>query len=165
MAIFGQNKHEPEYKVSEYATGNRRWRCSPAVHPVPIQDLLLYEVQNKHNKNQILGVKVAQVLQQNTQLAQEISRAYETPLEKLKKDPIMALVTKTVATYMFIKHNNGPNRNNDPGTEDFSSFFKKKEWKWQWKQKQKNSKNGNKNIKGNDYKKNKIEGKLESESR
>ncbi len=169
MAIFGQNKHEPEYKVSEYATGNRRWRCSPAVHPVPIQDLLLYQVQNKHNKNQILGVKVAQVLQQNTQLAQEISRAYETPLEKLKKDPIMALVTKTVATYMFIKHNNGPNRNNDPGTEDFSSwgepFFKKKEWKWQWKQKQKNSKNGNKNIKGNDNKKNKSEGKLESESR
>ena len=49
--------------------------------------------------------------------------------ERLKKDPIMALVTKTVATYMFIKHNNGGKRN--PGTEDFSSwgepFFKKKE--------------------------------------
>ncbi len=50
---------------------------------------------------------MAQVLQQNTQLAQEISGAYETPSEKLKKDPIMALVTKTVATYMFIKHSNG----------------------------------------------------------
>jgi hypothetical protein len=33
------------------------------------------------------------------------------PSEKLKKDPIMALVTKTVATYMFIKHNNGGKRN------------------------------------------------------
>jgi hypothetical protein len=120
IAIFGQNKHEPEYQVSEYATGNRRWRCSPAVHPVPIQDLLLYDVQNKHNKNQILGDKVAQVLHQNTQLAQEISRAYETPSEKLKKDPIMALVTKTVATYMFIKHSNGSKQ--DPGTEDFSSW-------------------------------------------
>jgi hypothetical protein len=128
MAIFGQNKHEPEYGVSEYANGNRRWRRSPVVHPVPIQDLLLYDVQNKHHKNQILGDKVAQVLQQNTQLAQEISRAYETPSEKLKKDPIMALVTKTVATYMFIKHSNGSKR--DPGMEDFSSwgepFFKKK---------------------------------------
>jgi hypothetical protein len=129
MAILGQNKHEPENKVSEYATQNRRWRCSPAVHPVPIQDLLLCDVQNKHNINQILGDKVAQVLQQNTQLAQEISKAYETPSEKLKKDSIMALVTKTVATYMFIKHKNRSKRN--PRTEDFSSwgepFFKKKE--------------------------------------
>ena len=74
---------------------------------------------------------MAQVVQQNTQLAQEISSAYETPSEKLKKDPIMALVTKTVARYMFIRHSNGPKQNNDPGTEDFSSwgepFFKKKE--------------------------------------
>jgi hypothetical protein len=131
IAIFGQNEHEPKYEVSEYATGNRRWRRSLVVHPVPIQDLLLYDVQNKHNKNKILGDKVAQVVRQNTQLAQEISSTYETPSEKLKKDPIMALVTKTVATYMFLRHNNGPNQNNNPGTEDFSScgepFFKKKE--------------------------------------
>jgi hypothetical protein len=131
IAIFGQNEHEPEYKVSEYATGNRRWRRSPAVHPVPIQDLLLYDVQTKHKENKILGVKVAQVVRQNTQLAQEISSAYETPSEKLKKDPIMGLVTKTVATYMFLRHNNGPKGNNNPVTEDFSSwgepFFKKKE--------------------------------------
>jgi hypothetical protein len=72
---------------------------------------------------------VVQVLQQNTQLADKISEAYQTPSEKLKKDPIMALVTKTVATYMFIRHNNGDKR--DPGTKDFSSwgepFFKKNE--------------------------------------
>ncbi len=72
---------------------------------------------------------MAQVLQQNTQLSDKISKEYRTPSEKLKKDPIMALVTKTVATYMFIKHNKGDKRN--PGTEDFSSwgepFFKKKE--------------------------------------
>jgi len=129
IAIFGKNKQVPEYQVLEYATGNRCWKHAPAVHLVAITDLLLYDVQNNHNKNQILRDKVAQVLQQNTQLAQEISKAYETPSEKLKKDPIMALVTKTVATYMFIKHSNGAKR--DPGTEDFSSwgepFFKKKE--------------------------------------
>jgi hypothetical protein len=131
IAIFGQNEHEPEYEVSEYATGNRRWRRSPTVHPLPIQGLLLYGVQNKHNQNKILGDKVAQVVRQNTQLSQEISSAYETPSEKLKKDPIMALVTKTVATYMFLRHNNGPKWNNNPGMEDFSSwgepFFKNKE--------------------------------------
>ncbi len=86
---------------------------------MPITDLLDYDVRNHHNKNWILGDKVAQVLQQNTHLADEISEAYQTPSEKLKKDPIMALVTKTVATYMFIKHNNGGKSN--PGTEDFSS--------------------------------------------
>jgi hypothetical protein len=26
IAIFGQNKPEPEYEVSEYATGSRRWK-------------------------------------------------------------------------------------------------------------------------------------------
>jgi hypothetical protein len=131
IAIFGQNKHEPEYELSEYATGNRRWKCSPAVHPVLIQDLLLYGVKHKHNQNKILGDKVAQVVQQNTHLAQEISSAYETPSEKLKKEPIMGLVTKTVAMYMFLRHNNGQKRNNNPGTEDFSSwgepFFQRKE--------------------------------------
>jgi hypothetical protein len=139
IAIFGQNRPEPEYKVSDYATGNRRWKCSPPVHPVPIQDLPLYDVQNKHNRNKILGDKVAQVVRQNTHLAQEISSAYETPSEKLKTDPIIGLVTKTVATYMFLRHNNGQRCNSNSGAEDFSSwgepFFKKKEWKWKWKQK------------------------------
>jgi hypothetical protein len=54
---------------------------------VPIQDLLLYDVQNKHNQNKILGDKVMQVVRQNIQLAQQASSAYETPSEKLKKDP------------------------------------------------------------------------------
>jgi len=129
IAILGQSDPEPEYQISEYATGTKCWKRAPAVHPVPITDLLDYNVQNHHNKNQILGDKVAQVLQQNTQLSDQISEAYQTPSEKLKKDPIMALVTKMVATYMFIKHNNGGKR--EPGTEDFSSwgepFFKKKE--------------------------------------
>jgi hypothetical protein len=61
IAIFDQNKPEPEYQISDYATGNRRWKRSPAQHPVPIQDLLLYDVQNKHNRNKILGDKVAQL--------------------------------------------------------------------------------------------------------
>jgi hypothetical protein len=127
--IFAQNNPEPEYETSEYATGNKHWRCAPSVHPVPITELLEYDVQNKHNKNKILGDKVARVLQQNTNLSDKIAEEYQTPSEKLKGDPIMALVTKTVATYMFIKHNNGGQKS--PGTEDFASwrepFFKKKE--------------------------------------
>jgi len=124
IAVFERNHPEPEYQNSKYATGNRH-----CVHPVPITDLFEYDVQNKHNRNRILGEKVVQVLQQNTQLSDKISEEYRTPSEKLKKDPIMALVTKTVATYMFIKHNNRGKRN--PGTEDFSSwrepFFKERE--------------------------------------
>jgi hypothetical protein len=129
IEVFERKQPEPEYQISEYATGNRCWRHAPSVHPIPITDLLKYDVQNKHNPNRKLGEKVAQILAQNTQLSDQIAKEYQTPSEKLKKDPIMALVTKTVATYMFIKHNNGGKRN--PGTEDFSSwgepFFKKKE--------------------------------------
>jgi hypothetical protein len=62
IAIFRQNKPNPEYEVSEYATGNRRWRHSTAQHPVPIQYLLLCDVQNKHNHNKILGDKVTEVV-------------------------------------------------------------------------------------------------------
>jgi hypothetical protein len=127
--MLAQNHPEPEYQISEYATGNKRWRRAPSVHPVPITDLLEYEVQKKHNKNKILGDKVAQILQQNTNLSDKIAEEHRTPSEKLKKDLIMALVTKTVATYMFIKHSNNGKAN--PRTEDFSSwgepFFKKKE--------------------------------------
>jgi hypothetical protein len=129
IAMFDQNKPEPDYQTSEYATGKRRWKRAPSVHPVEITQLLNYEVQNKHNKNKILGDKVAQVLQQNTNLSDKISEAYWTPSDKLKKDPVMALVTKTVATYMFVKHNNGDKRKHK--TTEFASwvepFFKKKE--------------------------------------
>jgi hypothetical protein len=129
IATFARNHPEPEYQISEYATGNKRCRRAPSVHPVPITDLLKYDVQQKHNKNKILGDKVAQVLQQNTDLSNEMSKAYHTPSEKLGKDPVMALVSKTVATYMFIRHNK--NTKNIHSPTEFSSwaepFFKKKE--------------------------------------
>jgi hypothetical protein len=129
IAMFNQNHPEPEYQTSEYATGNRRWRRRPSFHPVPITDILEFDVQQKHNKNKILGNKVAQILKQNTDLSDKLAEEYQIPSEKLKKDPIMALVTKTVATYMFIKHSN--NGKTSPESKDFSSwgepFFKKKE--------------------------------------
>jgi hypothetical protein len=129
ITMFAQNQPEPEYQTSEYATGNRRWKRAPSVHPVAITDLLEYEVKNKHNQNKILGDKVAQILQQNTDLSDKIAEEYQTPSEKLKKDPIMALVTRTVSTYMLLTHNNNGKAN--PKTDYFSSwgepFFKKKE--------------------------------------
>jgi hypothetical protein len=129
ITVFAQNNHEPEYETSEYATGNRRWKRAPSVHPVPITDLLEYEVRNKHNQNKILGDKVAQILHQNTDLLDKIAEEYKTPSEKLKKDPIMALVAKTVSNYMLIRHIK--NGKATPKSEDFSSwgepFFKKKE--------------------------------------
>ena len=69
-----------------------------------ITELLNCDVQTKHNKNKILGDKVAQILKQNTDLSDKITNEYQTPSEKLKKDPIMALVTRTISTYMLIKH-------------------------------------------------------------
>jgi len=129
IATFAGNQPKPEYWISEYATGSKCWRHAPSVHPVPITDLLKYDVQQKHNKNKILGDKVAQVLQQNMDLSNKISEAYRTPSEKLGKDPVMALVSKMVATYMFIRHSK--NTKNIPPPTEFSSwaepFFKKKE--------------------------------------
>jgi hypothetical protein len=128
IAMFERTHPEPEYQTSEYATSNRRWKRAPSVHPIEITELLNYEAQKKHHKNKILGDKVAQILKQNTDLSDKIAEEYQTPSEKLKRDPIMALVTKTVATYMLLQHNcNGKSGHQ---TKDFSwgePFFKKKE--------------------------------------
>ncbi len=152
IAMFERNQPEPEYHTSEYATGNWCWKRAPSVHLVEITELLNYQVQNKHSKNKILGDKVAQILRQNTDLSDKIAEEYQTPSEKLKKDPIMALVTRTVSTYMLLQHNR--NGKTHPQTDNFSSWgkpiFKKKEWKqklqtaqetklkqWKWKPEQK----------------------------
>jgi len=105
IAMFKRNQPEPEYQISEYATGNRRWKRAPSVHPVEITELLNYEVQNKHSRNKILVDKVVQILRRNNGLSNKIAEEYQTPSEKLKKDPIMALVTRTVSTYMLLQHN------------------------------------------------------------
>jgi hypothetical protein len=96
--MFDQNQPEPEYQTSEYATGKGRWKCKPSVYPFQVTDLLEHKVRNKHSQNKILGEKVAQILHQNTDLSDKIAEEYQTPSEKLKKDPIMALVTRTVST-------------------------------------------------------------------
>ena len=187
IAIFERTKPEPEYQLSEYATGNkRRWKrdsrtqrdgspgastttkketttewllrnlatspfpiqtihtlekalhlatgikCSrrePSVYPFQITDLLEYEVRNKHSQNKILGEKVAKILHQNTDLSDEIAADSQTPSEKLKKDPIMALVTKTLSTYMLVRHSkNAKDKSQEENLSPWGEpFFKKKE--------------------------------------
>ena len=85
IAIFERTRPDPEYQLSEYATGNKRWKRASRVHPVEITELLNYEVQAKHNQNKILGKQVEQILKQNTDLSDKIAEEYQTPSEKLKK--------------------------------------------------------------------------------
>jgi len=150
-AIFKTSKPEPQYQLSDYATGKqqrwkrnpkagsnesatgwlihnlassifpftgftslgaalhlasgiRRSKRAPSVYPFQITDLLEYEARQKHSQNKILGEKIAKILHQNTDFSDEIAIKSQTPSEKLKKDPIMALVTKTISTYMLVKH-------------------------------------------------------------
>jgi hypothetical protein len=186
-AIFEHYKPEPEYQLSEYATGNRRrWKRSPragsngspkasttprketatewflrnlatspfpitavttlgtalrlatgirrskrepSVYPFKITDLLEYEVRQKHSQNKILGEKIAKILHQNTDFANEIAAKNQTPSEKLKNDPIMSLVTKTISTYMLVKHSkNAKEISQENNTSPWGEpFFKKKE--------------------------------------
>jgi len=186
-AILGNDKPEPQYQLSEYATGNRqRWKRNtgagsdesraaratqktetttewfihnlasslfpftgftsigaalhlasgikrskraPSVYPFEVTDLLEYEARKKHSQNKILGEKIAKILHQNTDFSDEIAADSQTPSEKLKKDPIMALVTKTISTYMLVKHSKNAKElskkeNLSPWGEP---FFKKKE--------------------------------------
>ena len=40
IAKLQTNKPEPEYQISEYATGNKRWKREPSVYPFQVTDLL-----------------------------------------------------------------------------------------------------------------------------
>jgi hypothetical protein len=135
IAIFEQNQPKPEYQTSEYATGNRRWKRAPRFHPVEITELLNYEVQKKHNRNKMLGNKVAKILKQNTDLSDKIAEEYQTPSEKLKKDPVMALVTRTISTYMLVKHSkNGKERSKQEELSPWGNpFFNKQDNKKEYK--------------------------------
>ena len=111
------------------ATGLRRSKRAPSVYPFQVTDLLDYEARKKHSQNKILGEKIAKILHQNTDFSDEIAANNQTPSEKFKKDPIMALVTKTISTYMLVKHSKNAKElsrkeNLSPWGEP---FFKKKE--------------------------------------
>jgi hypothetical protein len=111
------------------ANGIKRSKRAPSVYPFEVTDLLEYEARKKHSQNKILGEKIARILHQNTDFSDEIAADSQTPSEKLKKDPIMALVTKTISTYMLVKHSKNAKelskeQNLSPWGEP---FFKKKE--------------------------------------
>ncbi len=118
----------PKYK-SDHATGNQRQKREPSVYPFQVTDLLEYEVRNKHSQNKILGEKIAKILHQNTDLSDKIADENQTPSDKLKKDPIMALVTRTISTYMLVKHSkNGKEKSQEENLSPWGEpFFKKKE--------------------------------------
>jgi hypothetical protein len=121
--------HTVPQKKSEYATGIKRWKREPSVYPFQVTDLLEYEVRNKHSQNKILGEKIAKILNQNTDLSNKIAEEYQTPSEKLKKDPIMALVTRMISPYMLVKHSkNGKEESHEENLSPWGEpFFKKKE--------------------------------------
>jgi hypothetical protein len=113
----------------QIATGIKRSKRAPSVYPFEVTDLLEYEARKKHSQNKILGEKIAKIFHQNTDFSDEIAANSQTPSEKLKKDPIMALVTKTISTYMLVKHSKNAKElskeeNLSPWGEPFS---KKKE--------------------------------------
>jgi hypothetical protein len=112
-ATFASVKPSAEYEISEYATGNKCWRHSHFQHQVSVQDLLLHDILTRQQKNKLLGEKVKKIVLQNLLLAQKTSNIYDTPSEKLKKSPIMNILRKTVATYMFLKNMNNPRPGNE----------------------------------------------------
>jgi len=113
IAMFTPTRPIAEYQISEYATRNKQWRCAPSPHPVSIQGLLLHDIQTCQEKNKLLGEKIKRIVSQNQALAQQASNIYDTPSEKLKKSPIINILMKTVATYMFLKNMNNPRQGNE----------------------------------------------------
>jgi len=121
--------HTAPQNRSEYTTEIKRSRREPSIYPFQVTDLLEHEVRNKHSQNKILGEKIANILQQNTALSDKIAAESQMPSEKLRKDPIMALVTRTISTYMLIRHSkNGKEKAQEENLSPWGEpFFKKNE--------------------------------------
>jgi hypothetical protein len=102
IAMFTPTRPIVDYEISGYATRNKRWWRAPFQHPVSIQDLLLQDIKTRQEKNKLLGEKIERIMLQNQVLVQQASIICDTPSEKIKKSPIMNILTKTVATYMFL---------------------------------------------------------------
>jgi hypothetical protein len=111
IAMFTPTRPIAKYQISEYATGNH-WQRAPSQHPVSVQDLLLHDIQSCQEKNKLLIEKIERIMSQNQALAQQASSIYDTPAEKQKKSPIMNILMKIVATYMFLKNMNNPRQGN-----------------------------------------------------
>jgi len=106
--MFTLTKPIMDYEITCYAMGSKHWRHAPFQHPVSIQDLLLQDIRTCQEKNKLWGEKIERIVLQSQVLAQQASSIYDTPSEKLKKSPIMTILTKTVATYMFLRNMNNP---------------------------------------------------------
>jgi hypothetical protein len=66
----------------------------------------------QQEKNCQLGKKIEQIAQQAEALKQQASSIYDTPSVRLSQSQIMNILTKTVVTYMFIRHLNNPREEN-----------------------------------------------------
>jgi hypothetical protein len=78
-----------------------------------IQELLLEYIHTQEEKNSQLRKKIEQTEQQAKTLKQQASNIYDTPSARLSQNPIMNIFTKAVATYMFLRHLNHPQEENE----------------------------------------------------
>jgi hypothetical protein len=113
IAKFAPTKPSVDYKISSYVTGSRLWQCSPIQSQVTIQELLLEDIWAHQEKNCQLVKKIEQIVQQNDLLTQQAHSIYDTPSQKLRKTSSINILTKTVATYMFLRHLNNPREENE----------------------------------------------------
>ncbi len=77
-----------------------------------IQKLLLDDIHIQQKKSLQLGKKIDQIVQRVETLKQQASNEYDAPSVRLSQSPIMDILTKTVATYMFLRHLNNLHENN-----------------------------------------------------
>jgi len=113
LSTFSPTKLELDCTNSNYAAGNRWCRRSPTQDQRSIQELLLEDIQIQQEKNHQLGKKNDQIVKQVETLKQQASNAYDPPTVRLSQSPIMSILTKTVAMYMFLRHLNNPREENE----------------------------------------------------
>ncbi len=71
------------------------------------------DIHTKQEKNCQLGKKIDQIVQKVETLKQQAWNAYDPPSVRLSQSPIMNILMKTVATYMFLGHLNNPREENE----------------------------------------------------
>jgi hypothetical protein len=110
FSIFNPAKIKINYTTS---IGNKCWRQSQTPDEQTIQELLLKDIQIQQDKNHILGKKIDHIVNKVEALKQQASTTYDLPSVRLSQSPIMNILSKTVATYMFLRQLNNPREENE----------------------------------------------------
>jgi hypothetical protein len=103
-----------DFTLSNHRARGKQWRQSQSLEKQTIRELFLEDFKIQQEKNHLMGKKIDQLVDKVNLLKEQASSIYDSPSVRLSQSPILNILLKTIATYMFLKNPNHPQENIQP---------------------------------------------------